>query len=74
MQMSVCEKCQENLVEGKERKTNLALVENAGLAICKLTDFEGQVLVDHLVLFPLDHFSGKKQQDNKVYFSASFKH
>lgn len=31
------------LVEGKERKTNLALVDNSGLAICKLCNFETQV-------------------------------
>ena len=30
---------------GKERKTNLTLVENPGPAICKLCDFEAHVLV-----------------------------
>lgn len=49
----VYEKCQENLVEGKERKTNLALVENSGFAICRLTDFEAQVLVDQVELVEL---------------------
>ena len=33
------------LVVGKERKTNLTLVENPGPAICKLCDFEAHVLV-----------------------------
>ena len=56
MQMSVCVcvyvclcECMKNprrsLVVGKERKTNLTLVENPGPAICKLCDFEAHVLV-----------------------------